>query len=383
MSVGEPTPSPRRRRWGSVGYYCGIITAVWVILIPVWILARGHPPSVTPVARGAQLFRMNFTPAQGLGPLFNARSCSGCHGFPTAGGVGTDGLATELRVGRLTKTGFDAMIGTGGPFARAHSISELGYACELMPGIPAGANVTSVRNAPALFGDGLIDAIPDSAILARAAVERREGMIGTPNLVRGAGGRMRVGRFGWKADIPTLTEFVGQALRNELGVTNPLAPTDFIPPGSKACAGESPRPDASEDVVAELMAYIRSLSAPQPQTADPVGAALFTQTGCAVCHAPSLQAGGLQVHLYSDLLLHNMGPALDDHVVQGFAGGSDWRTAPLWGLHNRTRYLHDGRASTLEAAILDHGGQAAPARRRFFALPAKLRRLLLDFLNTL
>ena len=108
------------------------------------------------------------------------------------------------------------MIGRGGPFARAHSIAELGYACDLTPGVPAGANVTSVRNAPALFGDGLIEAIPDRVIIARAAAEKLKGKLGTPNLVRGPDGRIRVGRFGWKADIATLNQFVAQALRNEL-----------------------------------------------------------------------------------------------------------------------------------------------------------------------
>jgi CxxC motif-containing protein (DUF1111 family) len=89
------------------------------------------------------------------------------------------------------------------------------------------------------------------------------------------------------------------------------------------------------------------------------------------------------VNLYSDLLLHDMGPALDDHVVQGRASGSDWRTAPLWGLSSRTRYLHDGRATTLTAAIEAHGGEAAAARKRFIALPAKERANLLAFLQSL
>jgi CxxC motif-containing protein (DUF1111 family) len=96
-----------------------------------------------------------------------------------------------------------------------------------------------------------------------------------------------------------------------------------------------------------------------------------------------MQAGGLQVHLYSDLLLHDMGPTLDDQVVQGSADGRDWRTAPLWGLHERTRYLHDGRATTLKAAILDHGGQAAAVRQRFLALAPGRRELLLEFLHSL
>jgi CxxC motif-containing protein (DUF1111 family) len=125
------------------------------------------------------------------------------------------------------------------------------------------------------------------------------------------------------------------------------------------------------------------LAAPQPPAAQPSGAEVFAQTGCAVCHTPSLQADGVEVHLYSDLLLHDMGRTLDDRMTQGSAHGSQWRTAPLWGLHERTRYLHDGRASTLRAAILDHGGQATGARQRFLALAPRQRQLLLEFLRML
>jgi CxxC motif-containing protein (DUF1111 family) len=360
-----------------------VIAAIWAVLIPVWVLSHENHTSLTAAQRGAELFRMRFTPAQGLGPLFNKRACSGCHGFPTRGGVGADGLATELRIGRLTETGFDPMLGRGGPFARAHSISELGVACDAAPGIPAGANVSSVRNSPPLFGDGLIDGISDRVILARATSERRQGMPATPNLVPAPDGRSRVGRFGWKADIPTLNQFIAGALRNELGVTNPLAATDFAPPGARSCSGKTTHPDVGNGVVGSLTAYVDSLAAPQPQGSRPSGAQLFTQGGCAVCHTPSLQGDGVEVHLYSDLLLHDMGPALDDRVIQGSAHGSQWRTAPLWGLHERTRYLHDGRATTLRAAILDHGGQAAGARQRFLALTPGQQQLLMEFLRTL
>jgi CxxC motif-containing protein (DUF1111 family) len=377
----NPRGSPSNKR--SVAYYAAVIAAIWAILIPVWLLMRDNARPPTLAARGAELFRHRFTPAQGLGPLFNKSSCSGCHGVPTAGGVGQNGLATELRIGRLTATGFDPMLGRGGPFARAHSVSELGVACGLEPGIPAGANISSVRNTPPLFGDGLIDSIPDRVILARAAVERRTGADGRPNFVHGTGGRLEIGRFGWKADTPTLGEFVGQALRNELGITNPIATTDFIPPGSRTCAGESSHPEIGEPELRALTAFVSSLAAPHPAGSEPMGGEIFDRIGCAACHVPTLQMNGTKVHLYSDLLLHDMGPALNDHIVQGSAAGSDWRTAPLWGLHSRTRYLHDGRATTLRAAILDHGGQAAEARRRFLAMSSLQQRLLLSFIATL
>jgi CxxC motif-containing protein (DUF1111 family) len=368
---------------GSAGRYVRVLIAVWAVILAAWVLTRAQRGPTTSAARGAQLFRTAFTPTQGLGPLFNKRSCSGCHGYPVAGGVGAGGLATELRVGRPGPAGFDPMVGRGGPVAREHSVSELGTPCSLRPGVPAGADITSVRNTPPLFGDGLIDAIPDRVILARTAAERRVGILGRPNLIRGPDGRVRVGRFGWKADVASLGVFVAQALRNELGITSPLAPSDFVSARHQPCVGESSRPEAGLPVLSALADFVRSLPAPAPHTAQPKGQEVFAQIGCGVCHTPVLQAGRTPVHLYSDLLLHDMGPALDDRMVQESATGDEWRTAPLWGLSERTRYLHDGRATTLVRAVLDHGGDAAPARARFRRLAPSLRRALLAFLSSL
>lgn len=355
-----------------------MLVALCVLVIAVWLATAGEGDTRRDAVRGAELFRTKFTPEQGLGPLFNERACSACHLEPTVGGVGRDGLATVLRIGRLTEAGFDAR---GRPEAHAHSVSELGVACDLTPGIPAGVNVTSVRNTPPLFGTGLIEAIPDEVIRARAG-SRGDGVSGRPNLVRGPKGRKRVGRFGWKADTATLELFVAEALRGELGVTSPLAPARPPPAGPRRCPGESSGAEVDADVVAALKAFVASLRAPQPPSAHPAGAAVFRETGCASCHTPTLQAGAREVTLYSDLLLHDMGPALDDRVVQGSAGGREWRTAPLWGLADRTRYLHDGRADTLEAAILAHSGEAEGARRRFRSLSAEERRSLMRFLRT-
>jgi CxxC motif-containing protein (DUF1111 family) len=363
--------------------YLTLLVVAWAVIGLAWLLTRADHRRLTAAQRGAQLFGTQFTVAEGLGPLFNRRSCAGCHSFPTAGGVGTHGLATELRVGRISRTGFDPMLGVGGPFAREHSITELGAKCPLSPGIPAGANLSSVRNSPMLFGDGLVEAIPDGVILRRAATERRLGVRGRPNLVRGPDGSVRVGRFGWKADISSLELFVAGALRNELGVTSPLARADALPLGAPRCRGESSRPEASTQVVAELTAFVSDLPAPQPATATAVGRKVFDRIGCGVCHVPTMRSTRGPVNLYSDLLLHNMGASLDDHVVQGHASGSDWRTAPLWGLSTRARFLHDGRADTLRAAIEAHGGDAGAARQRFMGLPARQRASLLAFLHSL
>ena len=186
------------------------------------------------VALGEHLFSAGFTPEDGLGPLFNAPSCASCHSVPEVGGMGPEGLGVAIRVGRTVDGRFDPLEGQGGPVARGRSLSEDSATCAVRPGIPAGATITSVRNAPALFGLGLLETIPDEAILA-GAVPRGDGVHGRPHLVNGATGAQRVGRFGWKADSASLEGFVAEAFRNEHGITSPLAPRDFLPAGSDAC----------------------------------------------------------------------------------------------------------------------------------------------------
>jgi len=298
--------------------------------------AFGPGRAASLVERGRALFQTAFTPADGLGPLFNGRSCLACHGIPTAGGVAPEGAGFVLRVGRRESGGgFDPLAGQGGPVARAHSVAELGEACAIAPGIPALANVTSVRSSPPLFGLGLIETIPEEAILAAA----RHGTRGRPNLVRDAEGIERVGRFGWKADTATLEQFVADAFRNELGITSPLAPVDLVAPVPGCNAGPTPKDDGG--AVRAVAAYIRTL--PLPPLSEPprlAGQAVFTRAGCGACHLPALPGSeGEPMPLYSDLLLHDMGPTLDDGVRQGAANGAEWRTTPLWGLGARRRFL--------------------------------------------
>jgi CxxC motif-containing protein (DUF1111 family) len=237
-----------------------------------------------------------------------------------------------------------------------------------------------------LFGLGLIDSIPDDVIVA-GAVPHAGGVHGRPNIVVDAAGQRRVGRFGWKADVPSLELFVAAAFRNELGLTNPLAPTDLsaTPDGAAGCLGEGQGPEDDGTIIRATTAYVASLVAPalRSNALTPEGAALFNTTGCAACHMPTLPAGTRDVPLYSDLLLHEMGPDLDDGVPQADANGRDWRTTPLWGLGQRQRFLHDGRARTILAAIRAHGGEAAHAVRQFADLPADARELLLSFLASL
>jgi len=343
----------------------------------------GHTAAASDlVTQGARLFVADFTPAQGLGPLYNRRSCVLCHGSPTTGGMGWDGLGLVQRVGRFERGSFDPLVGAGGPVAREHSIAELGIACDLRAGPPASANLISVRNAPPLYGLGLIDRISDAAIRSSAASGNNKGRV---HIVRDALGNERVGRFGWKADTATLEQFVGEAFRNELGITNPIAPADLVTL-SGGCAGQ-PSAGLEDDgsVVRAVTAYIASMPPPRSRVGPQhrAGQLLFSTIGCATCHTPTLASDGVDVPLYSDLLLHDLGPAMDDRVVQGKATGKDWRTTPLWGLGMRSRMLHDGRATNVPDAILAHDGEAATASKAYRQLTWHEQASLLAFLLAL
>jgi hypothetical protein len=336
------------------------------------------------VSPGEQLFRADFTPAQGLGPLYNARSCLECHRTPTAGGMGRNGLSVVHRVGRFNGLEFDDLIGLGGPVARAHSVAEIGVACALAPGPPAQVNLISVRNAPALYGLGMIESIPDDVIRAGAVL--RGKVHGRPNVVRDALGRERIGRYGWKADVATLEQFVAEAFRNELGITSPLAPADLVPGSSDCGSTSSATWDDDGTTIRAVTAYLASLPPLSARSLglNSAGRVLLSAIGCADCHTPALAGtDGKNVPLYSDLLLHDMGPALDDRVIQGGAKGKDWRTTPLWGLGMRPRLLHDGRATTIKQAILAHDGEAADTARAFRWLIESEQVALLAFLSAL
>src|SRR5262245_25889445 len=154
----------------------------------------------------------------------------------------------------------------------------------------------------------------------------------------------RVGKFGWKAQTATLVEFMGEALRDEMGVTSPLAATDLV----SGCRASMLKPEADATSLTSLVAFLNTIEPPTPTAAclASPGAAGFNTTGCANCHTPSLPGPGnaSAVRLYSDLLLHDMGPALADGFEQGSARGQEFRTAPLWRVADRIRFLHDGRA---------------------------------------
>jgi CxxC motif-containing protein (DUF1111 family) len=264
-----------------------------------------------------------------------------------------------------------------------------------------------------VFGAGLIEAITDKAILdnmqAQSADKRNLGISGRPNRNGNDG---TITRFGWKAQNISLAMFAGEAYNVEQGVTNELfmvergSPGEVLPPEClfNGLPEDSTDPDtgASSDLVLFSM-FMRFLAPPTPSTTSPGGATsiqrgatLFRDTvKCALCHTPSMPVGWsslsrsigpTQANLYSDLLLHDMGQRLADGVSQGAASGSEFRTAPLWGLGQRVFFLHDGRTNDLIEAIMAHGGRDSEARGTvdlFQRLSDTDKQHLLNFLRSL
>jgi CxxC motif-containing protein (DUF1111 family) len=329
---------------------------------------------------------------EGLGPVFNEASCATCHTAPVGG---TNGRL-ETRFGRTVNGVFDPLANRGGSLLQDHAIGAVpggfNYAPEQVPGT---ANVVAGRMTTPLFGLGLVDAVPDAELLGLARLEQlltRTG--GTANMVKDvATGEMRVGRFGWKAQVATLQTFAGDAYLNEMGITSPNFPNENCPQGDCTALAHNPVPglnDEGEGV--EAFADFMTLLAPPPQGSGKTltGELLFQATGCAECHTPRLATGPSPTPAldrkifepFSDFLLHDMG-RLGDGIVQGTATERLMRTAPLWGLHTRPAFLHDGRATTVQAAVLAHDGQGRSARERFVGLTSEKKRALLAFLNSL
>ena len=323
----------------------------------------GDPlPGLTPaeLARfeaGKVVFQRTFDAAHGLGPLFNSTSCAECHEQPVVGGVGkgeVGGDDTEVHASKFANNQCNELTRQGGPVFRQHA--KQGDP----PPIPADANIGR-RTTSALFGFGLIETIPDTEIL---------------KWVGRAGGRAarlpdgRLGRFGRKATDATLSEFSTGAFRVEQGIE---VPAELSP--------------ADRDLTVD---FIRFLAPPDRVQQPHRGADVFQQIGCTDCHTPSMKTGPSsvkalaykEVFLYSDLLLHTLGPALAD-LCRGVAKPEEFRTAPLMGLRFKTTFLHDGRALSLTSAIVQHAGQAQPSVDAFLKLRHEEVDALLKFLQAL
>jgi len=207
---------------------------------------------------------------------------------------------------------------------------------------------------------------------------------GRPNWVDAGDGVLHAGRFGWKAEIAHLTTFVGQALRNEMGVTNPIFPLDLAStkPPERPCAGESAGVKDDGTQIRQITAFVASLKTPNESHAkdDQARNDLFASTGCEECHTTRFHSGADA--LYSDFLLHDMGPRSTTRSSRSGAS-RDWRTTALRGAGLRRRFLHDGRATTIADAIVAHDGEATSAVRKYRALDAASQRALIRFVSNL
>jgi len=335
--------------------------------------------------------------SDGLGPVFNERSCAACHSVPATGG---GSRRTVTRFARRTNGVFDALTNLGGSLLQDHAIGPPdGVAHRFRPeSVPAQATIVVHRRTPPLFGLGLIDATPDTDFLALAQTQaaRGDGVAGRVNMVDNIRAGMKTaGKFGWKAQVPTLFQFSGDAYLNEMGITTPDFPNENCPQGDCGELAFNPAPGLNDDGSGPvaLTNFMSMLAAPPrgPQNRDTAdGETTFDSIGCAACHVDTLRTGPNAVaaldrktyHPYSDFLLHDMG-SLGDNLEMGSSTGTEMRTAPLWGLRFITTYLHDGRATTLDQAILAHDGQARGARDQYAGLPAAAKAKLIAFLNSL
>jgi CxxC motif-containing protein (DUF1111 family) len=392
---------------------------------------------------------------EGLGPRMNLDSCQGCHAYPASGGSSpasnpqvkfannakklgsTDTLPSFIMSNGPVREVRFVKAPDGSPDGGVHSLFTLqgrtdAVGCTMPQPDFAGefANGNAIFRIPTpLFGAGLIEQIPDSAIIANqaasATTRQAFGIRGRVNIVL-AGSTMSgqpnlngndgtAARFGWKAQNKSLLLFAGEAYNVEMGITNELFQTERDEtPGCQYAKTPNDVPNLDSTVASDMLSgiekfaiFMRFLAPPTPSPNFPGGQwsisrgkSLFTAIGCAACHTPTLTTGWSSVaalsqkpvNLYSDLMIHDMGPGLADGISQGQAGPSEFRTAPLWGLGQRIFFLHDGRTSDLVVAIQQHasGGtrtqdasEANAVVANYNRLPQTDRQNLLNFLRSL
>lgn len=377
----------------------------------------------------------------GLGPLFNVRSCSACH---FKDGRGQPPNSGEISNGWLMRISIPGMTVHGGPLpdpvygdqisvralegASPEAMITVSYrevsgrypdysAFELLKpeyrfrdwtyGDPSPDLQFSPRVASVVFGLGLLDAIPKATILSRSDENDQDGdgISGRPNWVWSESlKKTELGRFGWKANKATLIDQTAGAFAGDMGITNPLFPNENHTPAQnlsgKFPSGGSPELTAPD--LDDVVFYLQTLAVPAARIEDrnffQEGKALFSQLKCAACHVPILTTSkeysipglaGQTIRPYTDLLLHDMGDGLADGRPDFEASGSEWRTPPLWGIgllgkvNKHTRLLHDGRARNVEEAILWHGGEAESSKRAFMELNLQARQRVIAFVESL
>jgi CxxC motif-containing protein (DUF1111 family) len=380
----------------------------------------------------------------GLGPRFNSNSCSSCHAQPYVGGSSPDsnplfsvynaeGATNQMpwfivRNGPVREVRFiqsngvadggvhDLFVITGRSDSGGCNIAQPSFtpAGNALTGQGGNSNIIFRIPTPTL-GGGLIEAIPDSAILANqqanASAKRQNGVSGSVNR---SGNDGTITRFGWKAQNKSLLMFAGEAYNVEMGISNQLFPQERDE--TPACQLGNATPNDTSNfsaasttaVLSDIEAFAdftRMLASPvpaAPTSSTQRGNALFVSIGCALCHTPTLTTGSAiatgsgtspsaalshkPANLFSDLLVHHMGTGLADGITQGAAGPDQFRTAPLWGVGQRVFFLHDGRTSNIIQAVLDHASSGSEANRiidNFQELNASEQQDLVNFLRSL
>ena len=384
------------------------------------------------------------TARDGLGPVFNAQSCSSCHfkdgrgeppteQDPNANGLllrlsvpGSDahggpnphaaygdqlqdtainGVPAEGRI-EITEREITGTYDDGTPYTLldpSYEIAEPAFG-------PLGDDVmVSPRIAPPVFGTGLLEAIDAEDIEAIAATQTEDDgpISGRTNRVWSpVEQQMVLGRFGWKANVATVEEQTAAAFLGDIGITSRIHREQNCTPAQSAClaapAGGTPdEPELTDSKLDRVVFYTRALAVPaRRDVGDPVtdrGEQLFEELSCSTCHVPELRTGDTDIEPlsdqtirpYTDLLLHDMGDGLADGRSDFDATGTEWRTPPLWGIglteavNRHSRFLHDGRARDLTEAVLWHGGEAEQSQQGFLALDRSDRDALIAFLNSL
>jgi CxxC motif-containing protein (DUF1111 family) len=392
--------------------------------------AGSDRPATEVVALGRTLFQRSWKPqdihcynGDGLGPVYNETSCVACHNLGGSGGGGSlrrnAEIVTPLPNGTNGKIPPDFLedlkVQTGLRSVTSSVLHKFGTSPVyqdwrkwlLRKTFPGFSLRVAERNTPALFGAGLIDAIPDAVLEARET----QAFSDFPT-IKGRVSRLRdgtIGRFGWKGQTSTLDDFVKTACSAELGLEVPGHHQSPDPSNPKDRTSEL---DLTEDDCRALAAYVASLPAPimvEPESREArerwfAGGAIFKSIGCSTCHTPTL---GNVNGLYSDLLLHDLGPVNsgDGYYSSGDGGtppppllvdgvvketpriigalSPEWRTTPLWGLRDSSPYMHDGKARSIEEAIGRHGGQAQPVQDRYNTLTGEEKMQLRKFLLSL
>lgn len=356
--------------------------------------------------QGFQEFIHIFDPPQGLGPAFDQDACSGCHRDPVIGGNSTFKVTY---VGTLNFDGtFNPLTNEGGPVLQTGTIPYKPTCMVNGEKIPPDATIVAVHQTPQTFGSGLIDNVPDAMISAQA-IDKGMGVHGITNMVLDQNGRLKIGRFGYKAQYANLLQADANQLQSLIGVTNPLYPVEDLPSGLPIPPNCSIKTEPNDDGSAAIALYHYNvyLAPNHPGSGNANGQTLFNSVGCNLCHLPSyrtkatviipvtfkgttLESKALEkqpVNLYSDLLLHDMGSGLGDGLPLGLATGTQFRTAPLWGLSTRIAdgdgLLHDGRAKDVMSAIEDHGGEATLVISNFNSLNASDQADLIAFISSL